>query len=101
MAEHFPHGSLDTVSSALFLRFINPAIVSPQSYNLVQGDVPNGARRGLTFISKVYIYVHYMYVYVAPPTLVGAWSMALVLQQHTSIIIIIIMCIMYSMCGQN
>lgn len=53
VAEHFPDGSLDTVNSALFLRFINPAIVSPQSYNLVQGDIPNGARRGLTFISKV------------------------------------------------
>jgi neurofibromin 1 len=53
VAEHYPDGSLDTVSSALFLRFINPAIVSPQSYNLVQGDIPNGTRRGLTFISKV------------------------------------------------
>ena len=53
VAEYYPDGSLDTVSSALFLRFINPAIVSPQSYNLVQGDIPNGARRGLTFISKV------------------------------------------------
>ena len=68
---HFPDGGLDTVNSAIFLRFINPAIgkklfiftiinllfivclVSPQSYNLVQGDIPTGVRRALTLISKV------------------------------------------------
>ena len=53
MTAHFPDSGLDTVNSAIFLRFINPAIVSPQTYNLVQGDVPPGVRRGLTFISKV------------------------------------------------
>lgn len=50
---HFPESSLDTVNSAIFLRFVNPAIVSPQSYNLVQGEIPISVRRGLTFISKV------------------------------------------------
>ena len=50
---HFPDSGLDTVNSALFLRFVNPAIVSPQSYNLVQGEIPISVRRGLTFISKV------------------------------------------------
>lgn len=44
---------LDTVSSTVFLRFINPAIVSPQSYNLIQVDIPQSVHRGLTFISKV------------------------------------------------
>lgn len=50
---HFPDSSVDTVNSAIFLRFINPAIVSPQSYGLVQGEVSNNVRRGLTFLSKV------------------------------------------------
>ncbi len=51
---HLPESSLDTVNSAIFLRFINPAIVSPQSYGLIpQGEVPNSIRRGLTFLSKV------------------------------------------------
>ena len=50
---HFPDSSVDTVNSAIFLRFINPAIVSPQSYGLIQGEVPNNVRRGLTFLSKV------------------------------------------------
>ncbi len=51
---HLPDASLDTVNSAIFLRFINPAIVSPQSYGLIpQGEVPNSVRRGLTFLSKV------------------------------------------------
>ena len=50
---HFPDSSVDTVNSAIFLRFINPAIVSPQSYGLVQGEIPNNVRRGLTFLSKV------------------------------------------------
>ncbi len=49
---HFPESGLDTVNSAIFLRFINPAIVSPQSYNLVQGEISVNVRRGLTFISK-------------------------------------------------
>lgn len=51
--DQFPDSSLDTVNSAIFLRFVNPAIISPQSYNLVQGEIPVGVRRGLTFISKV------------------------------------------------
>ena len=53
VCSHSPESSVDTVNSAIFLRFINPAIVSPQSYNLVQGEIPNGVRRGLTLISKV------------------------------------------------
>lgn len=54
---HFPDSSVDTVNSAIFLRFINPAIVSPHSYGLVQGEIPNNVRRGLTFLSKVSRYV--------------------------------------------
>ena len=57
----FPDSAVDTVNSAIFLRFINPAIVSPQSYGLIQGEIPNNVRRGLTFLSKVREYVR-MYV---------------------------------------
>jgi neurofibromin 1 len=53
VVEKLPDCGLDTVNSAIFLRFINPAIVSPQSYNLVQGEIPTGVRRALTLISKV------------------------------------------------
>ena len=55
VAEHFPDSAVDTVNSAIFLRFINPAIVSPHSYNLIQTEVPSIVRRGLTNISKVHV----------------------------------------------
>ena len=66
VVEHFPDSAVDTVNSAIFLRFINPAIVSPQSYSLIQTEVPSIVRRGLTNISKVTLYASCVVFYPVP-----------------------------------
>lgn len=43
-----------TVGTILFLRFINPAIVSPQKFGIVKTDeLPHNVQRGLMFMSKI------------------------------------------------
>lgn len=49
----FQSSSYDAVSSAVFLRFINPAIVSPHSHGIVTEEVHPNVRRGLMLLSKI------------------------------------------------
>ncbi|XP_066593274.1 neurofibromin isoform X2 [Prorops nasuta] len=48
-----PHNKIGAVGTVLFLRFINPAIVSPQEMGLVSKPVPPQIKRGLMLMSKI------------------------------------------------
>ncbi|GBP88688.1 Neurofibromin [Eumeta japonica] len=49
----FPQTSVGAVGTVLFLRFINPAIVSPQEMGIVNRPVPPRVKRGLMLMSKI------------------------------------------------
>ncbi|XP_026322570.1 neurofibromin [Hyposmocoma kahamanoa] len=49
----FPQTSVGAVGTVLFLRFINPAIVSPQEMGIVNRPVPPQVKRGLMLMSKI------------------------------------------------
>ncbi|XP_050557964.1 neurofibromin isoform X9 [Spodoptera frugiperda] len=49
----FPQTSVGAVGTVLFLRFINPAIVSPQEMGIVNRPVPPHVKRGLMLMSKI------------------------------------------------
>ncbi|XP_028172270.1 neurofibromin, partial [Ostrinia furnacalis] len=49
----FPQTSVGAVGTVLFLRFINPAIVSPQEMGIVSRPVPAKLKRGLMLMSKI------------------------------------------------
>lgn len=49
----FPHNNIGAVGTVIFLRFINPAIVSPQEMGIVSKQVPNSVKRGLMLMSKI------------------------------------------------
>ncbi|KAJ2943372.1 hypothetical protein O0L34_g12181 [Tuta absoluta] len=49
----FPQTSVGAVGTVLFLRFINPAIVSPQEMGVVCRSVPACVKRGLMLMSKI------------------------------------------------
>ncbi|KAJ0182942.1 hypothetical protein K1T71_000918 [Dendrolimus kikuchii] len=49
----FPQTSVGAVGTVLFLRFINPAIVSPQEMGIVSRPVPVQVKRGLMLMSKI------------------------------------------------
>lgn len=50
---HFLHNNIGAVGTVIFLRFINPAIVSPQEMGIVQSAVPPAGKRGLMLLSKI------------------------------------------------
>ncbi|XP_061727749.1 neurofibromin [Cydia pomonella] len=50
---HIPQTSVGAVGTVLFLRFINPAIVSPQEMGIVSRPVPPTIKRGLMLMSKI------------------------------------------------
>ncbi|KAG5866704.1 hypothetical protein JTB14_013865 [Gonioctena quinquepunctata] len=49
----FPQNNIGAVGTVIFLRFINPAIVSPQEMGIVCKQVPNSIKRGLMLMSKI------------------------------------------------
>ncbi|KAF7274462.1 hypothetical protein GWI33_012883 [Rhynchophorus ferrugineus] len=49
----FPQNNIGAVGTVIFLRFINPAIVSPHEMGIVTDQVPNNIRRGLMLMSKI------------------------------------------------
>ncbi|KZT18975.1 GTPase activating protein [Neolentinus lepideus HHB14362 ss-1] len=53
----YPEATDDAVTSLIgtffFLRFTNPAIVTPQAYHLVEGVPPKYSRRTLTLVAKM------------------------------------------------
>ena len=56
---HYPQRAAEMLSSTVFLRFINPALVAPQHFGLVNpGEIPPAAARGLTLMSKVMVSCH-------------------------------------------
>ncbi|XP_072402893.1 neurofibromin isoform X3 [Diabrotica undecimpunctata] len=48
-----PQNNIGAVGTVIFLRFINPAIVSPQEMGIVCKQVPNSVKRGLMLMSKI------------------------------------------------
>eukprot|EP00051_Salpingoeca_urceolata_P003452 m.57787 g.57787 ORF g.57787 m.57787 type:complete len:2607 (+) comp12795_c0_seq1:372-8192(+) len=50
--QHFPEAGLSAVGGFLFLRYLSPAIVSPEAYGLVE-SMSGHAQRGLLLVSKV------------------------------------------------
>lgn len=53
MSQRFPQNSIGAVGSAMFLRFINPAIVSPYEAGILDKKPPARIERGLKLMSKV------------------------------------------------
>ncbi|XP_023719668.1 neurofibromin isoform X2 [Cryptotermes secundus] len=49
----FPQNNIGAVGTVIFLRFINPAIVSPQEMSIVIKQVPQSVKRGLMLMSKI------------------------------------------------
>eukprot|EP01087_Luapelamoeba_hula_P006749 TRINITY_DN1683_c0_g1_i1.p1 TRINITY_DN1683_c0_g1~~TRINITY_DN1683_c0_g1_i1.p1 ORF type:complete len:1537 (+),score=375.87 TRINITY_DN1683_c0_g1_i1:161-4771(+) len=49
----FPEATHSTIGGYLFLRYICPAIVSPEIFDLVEGPISKDGRRALLLISKV------------------------------------------------
>lgn len=49
----FPQNNIGAVGTVIFLRFINPAIVSPQEMGIVGKQVPPSVKRGLMLMSKI------------------------------------------------
>jgi len=49
----FPQNNIGAVGTVIFLRFINPAIVSPHEMGIVSDQVPTNIRRGLMLMSKI------------------------------------------------
>ncbi|XP_054010836.1 neurofibromin isoform X2 [Hylaeus anthracinus] len=48
-----PQNNIGAVGTVIFLRFINPAIVSPQEMGIVNESVPPQVKRGLMLMSKI------------------------------------------------
>lgn len=48
-----PQSNIGAVGTVMFLRFINPAIVSPQEMGIVTKQVPTSVKRGLMLMSKI------------------------------------------------
>ncbi|KAK7864725.1 hypothetical protein R5R35_013611 [Gryllus longicercus] len=48
-----PQNNIGAVGTVIFLRFINPAIVSPQEMGIVAKQVPPSVKRGLMLMSKI------------------------------------------------
>ncbi|XP_037896099.1 neurofibromin isoform X1 [Glossina fuscipes] len=56
LSKRFPNllqNNIGAVGTVIFLRFINPAIVSPQELGVVGKQVPNSVKRGLMLMSKI------------------------------------------------
>lgn len=56
MSKRFPNllqNNIGAVGTVIFLRFINPAIVSAQEHGIVEGPVPALLKRGLMLMSKI------------------------------------------------
>ncbi|XP_077995279.1 neurofibromin-like isoform X2 [Glandiceps talaboti] len=53
VSQRFPQHSVGAVGSAVFLRFINPALVSPVEYGILEQQPPPRVKRGLMLMSKV------------------------------------------------
>ncbi|XP_071848474.1 neurofibromin-like isoform X2 [Apostichopus japonicus] len=53
VAQRFPQNAFGAVGSAIFLRFINPAIVSPYEHGIVEPKPSARVERGLKLVSKI------------------------------------------------
>ena len=56
LSKRFPNllqNNIGAVGTVIFLRFINPAIVSPQELAIVPKQVPSSVKRGLMLMSKI------------------------------------------------
>ncbi|XP_018102486.1 neurofibromin isoform X2 [Xenopus laevis] len=53
VSQRFPQNSIGAVGSAMFLRFINPAIVSPYEAGILDKKPPPRLERGLKLMSKI------------------------------------------------
>lgn len=56
LSKRFPNllqNNIGAVGTVIFLRFINPAIVSPQELGIVGKQVPGSVKRGLMLMSKI------------------------------------------------
>ncbi|XP_055698237.1 neurofibromin isoform X4 [Phlebotomus papatasi] len=56
LSKRFPNvlqNNIGAVGTVIFLRFINPAIVSPQELGIVGKQVPSSVKRGLMLMSKI------------------------------------------------
>lgn len=56
LSKRFPNllqSNIGAVGTVIFLRFINPAIVSPLEYGIVQKEISASVKRGLMLMSKI------------------------------------------------
>lgn len=56
VSQRFPQNSIGAVGSAMFLRFVNPAIVSPYEAGILDKKPPPRIERGLKLMSKVRVF---------------------------------------------
>jgi neurofibromin 1 len=53
VSQRFLQNGFQAVSSVIFLRLINPVLISPQEYGIVEGEPPPKMKRGLTLMCKI------------------------------------------------
>eukprot|EP00004_Rigifila_ramosa_P015884 TRINITY_DN372_c0_g1_i3.p1 TRINITY_DN372_c0_g1~~TRINITY_DN372_c0_g1_i3.p1 ORF type:complete len:2569 (-),score=557.14 TRINITY_DN372_c0_g1_i3:38-7744(-) len=53
LAKKFPEATISSIGGFMFLRFLNAAILLPESYGLTDSPPPDKARRQLTLVTKV------------------------------------------------
>ena len=51
--QRFPQHPLQAVSTVIFLRFLNPALVLPHEFGIVDAEPLPRIKRGLTLVSKI------------------------------------------------
>lgn len=56
VSQRFPQNSIGAVGSAMFLRFVNPAIVSPYEAGILDKKPSPRIERGLKLMSKVRVF---------------------------------------------
>ena len=63
VSARFQNSGLNAVEMIVFLRFINPALVSPFEYGLTQRALNNNQKRAVMIVSKI-LQVFYYYLYL-------------------------------------
>lgn len=51
--KRFPNSKYSAIGGTLLLRFIAPGILTPQQSGIMEGDLPQEAKRTLVLISKI------------------------------------------------
>lgn len=53
VSQRFPQAGFQAVGTVIFLRFINPVLVSPHEYGIIELEPTSKMKRGLTLMCKI------------------------------------------------